>query len=104
LEIELNLDPDSNPNPDQELFTDPDPNLQIISDPSGSGCTTLTVPFLTLMYPYSCAHKAPMWHFFRLFNSVSDHHSFYVDAIWIKILMIIQITWKVKLSYPKKES
>jgi hypothetical protein len=49
LEAELNLDPDSNPDPnpvpesDPELITDPDPNLQIISDPSGSGsgCTTL---------------------------------------------------------------
>jgi hypothetical protein len=39
LETELNLDPDSNPDP--ELMTDPDPNLQIISDPAGSGCTTL---------------------------------------------------------------
>ncbi len=49
----FNLDPDSNqdPNPESdpdpesgpELITDPDPNLQIISDPSGSGsgCTTL---------------------------------------------------------------
>jgi hypothetical protein len=35
------LDPDSNPNPDPELITDPDPDLQIISDPAGSGCTTL---------------------------------------------------------------
>jgi hypothetical protein len=45
------LDPDSNPDPesDLELITDlevitaldPDPNLQIISDPSGSGCITL---------------------------------------------------------------
>ncbi len=45
MEAELNLDPDSNPNPnpesDQELITDPDPNLQIISDPAGSGSTTL---------------------------------------------------------------
>jgi hypothetical protein len=41
LEAKLNLDPDSNPDP--ELVTVPDPNLQIISDPagSGSGCTTL---------------------------------------------------------------
>jgi hypothetical protein len=39
LETELNLDPDSNPNP--ELIPYPDPNLQIISDPAGSGCTTL---------------------------------------------------------------
>ncbi len=31
MEAELNLDPDSNPDP--ELITDPDPNLQIISDP-----------------------------------------------------------------------
>jgi hypothetical protein len=47
LEAELNLDPDSNPDPnpesDPELITDPDPNLQIISDPAGSGCTTLAV-------------------------------------------------------------
>jgi hypothetical protein len=43
LEAELNLDPDSNPDP--ELITDPDPNLQIISDPAGSGCTTLVVKF-----------------------------------------------------------
>jgi hypothetical protein len=35
LETELNLDPDS------ELITDPDPNSQIISDSSGSGCTTM---------------------------------------------------------------
>jgi hypothetical protein len=47
LEAELNLDPDpeSDPESDPELITDPDPNLQIISDPagsgSGSGCTTL---------------------------------------------------------------
>jgi hypothetical protein len=52
LEAKLNLDPDSNPDPesdpesdpelDPELITDPDHNLQIISDPagSGSGCTT----------------------------------------------------------------
>ncbi len=39
MEAELNLDPDSNPDP--ELITDPDPNLQIISDPAGSSCTTL---------------------------------------------------------------
>ncbi len=43
MEAELNLDPDSNPNPesDPELISDPDPNLQIILDPDGSGCTTL---------------------------------------------------------------
>jgi hypothetical protein len=37
------LDPDSNPDPesDPELIPDPDPNLQVISDLSGSGCTTL---------------------------------------------------------------
>ncbi len=51
MEAELNLDPDSNPDPesdpDPELITDPDPNLQIISDPagSGSGCTTLVYKF-----------------------------------------------------------
>ncbi len=35
MEAELNLDPDSNPDPesDQELIADPDPNLQIMSDP-----------------------------------------------------------------------
>jgi hypothetical protein len=46
LETELNLDPDSNPDPesDPELITDPDPNLQIIPDPSGSECTTLILP------------------------------------------------------------
>jgi hypothetical protein len=52
LEAELNLDPDSNPDPytdpesDLELITDPDPNLQIISDPAGSGCTTLHATML----------------------------------------------------------
>jgi hypothetical protein len=52
LEAELNLDPDSNPNPnpesDPELITDPDPKLQIILDPagSGSGCTTLLTRIL----------------------------------------------------------
>jgi hypothetical protein len=35
LETEINLDP--------ELITDPDPNLQIILDPAGSGCTTLGI-------------------------------------------------------------
>jgi hypothetical protein len=44
LETELNLDPDSNPDP--ELITDPDPYLQIISDLAGSGCTTLKSLFL----------------------------------------------------------
>ncbi len=39
METELNLDPDSKPDPNPELITDPDPNLQIISDPAGSGCT-----------------------------------------------------------------
>ena len=47
MEAEINLDPDSNPDPnpesDPELITDLDPNLQIISDPAGSGCTTLLV-------------------------------------------------------------
>jgi hypothetical protein len=47
MEAELNLDPDSNPDPesDPELIRDPDPdpNLQIISDPAGSGCTTLVI-------------------------------------------------------------
>jgi hypothetical protein len=40
---ELNLDLDSNPDLelDQELITDPDPNLQIVSDPVGFECTTL---------------------------------------------------------------
>jgi hypothetical protein len=40
LEAELNLDPDSNPDPesDPELITDPDPNLQIISDPDAQHC------------------------------------------------------------------
>jgi hypothetical protein len=37
LETELNLDPDSNPDPEM----DPGPNLQIISDPAGSECTTM---------------------------------------------------------------
>jgi hypothetical protein len=37
LETELNLDPDPNP----ELITDLDPTLQIITDPAGSGSTTL---------------------------------------------------------------
>ncbi len=41
METDLNLDPDSNPDPNPELITDQDPNLQIILDPSGSGCTTL---------------------------------------------------------------
>jgi hypothetical protein len=39
LETELKLDPDSNPDP--ELITDPDTNLKIVSDPVGSGCTSL---------------------------------------------------------------
>jgi hypothetical protein len=43
LETELNLDPDSNPESDPELITDPDPNFQIIPDPAGSGCTTLAL-------------------------------------------------------------
>jgi hypothetical protein len=45
METEIILDPDSNPDPesDPELIADPDPNLQIISDPSGSGCTTLAI-------------------------------------------------------------
>ncbi len=38
-----NLDPDSYPDPksDPELIPVRDPNLQIISDPVGSECTTL---------------------------------------------------------------
>ncbi len=42
---ELNLDRDSNSDPesDQEIITDSDPNLPIISDPAGSECTTLGV-------------------------------------------------------------
>ncbi len=36
--MDLDLNPDSESDP--ELTTDP--NLQIISDPAGSGCTTLT--------------------------------------------------------------
>ncbi len=41
METELNLDPDSNQDPNPELIMDPDPYLQIISDPAGFGCTTL---------------------------------------------------------------
>jgi hypothetical protein len=44
LETEHNLDPD------QELFTDP--NLQIISDPAGSECTTLVSATTALMRSY----------------------------------------------------
>ncbi len=49
LEKELNLVPDSNPESDPKLITDPDPNLHIISDPSGSGCTTLVIRFCIFM-------------------------------------------------------
>ncbi len=57
LETELNLDPDSNPDP--ELIMDPDSNLQIISDPAGSGCTTLLLSVcvnsnMTALYEYWC--------------------------------------------------
>ncbi len=43
MDPDSNPDPDPNPESDPELITDPDPgpNLQIISDPAGSGCTTL---------------------------------------------------------------
>jgi hypothetical protein len=41
LKTELDLNPDSNLDPDQKLITDPDPNLQIISNPFGSRSTTL---------------------------------------------------------------
>jgi hypothetical protein len=61
LEAELNLDPDSNPDPesdpesDPELITDPDPTLQIISDPagSGSGCTTLVYEDVGILFLFS---------------------------------------------------
>ncbi len=50
------MNPDSNPDPESvpELITDPDLNLQIISDPSGSGCTTLVplpVRFAVIYFP-----------------------------------------------------
>jgi hypothetical protein len=41
LKTELNLDPATNPESDMEKITDPDPYLQIIWDPAGSGCTIL---------------------------------------------------------------
>ncbi len=41
--MDQDSNPDPNPESDPELITDPDPdpNWQIISDPAGSGCTTL---------------------------------------------------------------
>jgi hypothetical protein len=56
LETELNLDPDSNPDTesDPELITDPDPNLQIVSDPAGSGCTTLLQSYNLSLCPIPC--------------------------------------------------
>ncbi len=58
----LNLDPDSNPDPesDPELIMDPDPNLQIISDPAGSGCTTLGLNSLTNMRSLLTSEHQPM--------------------------------------------
>ncbi len=46
METELNLDPDSNPEPSLKLITDsdPDPKLKISLDPSGSTTLTATVP------------------------------------------------------------
>jgi hypothetical protein len=38
----LNLDPDLDPDSESDPELTTDPNLQIISDPVGSGCTTLT--------------------------------------------------------------
>jgi hypothetical protein len=45
LDPDSNPDPESDPESDPELITDPDPNLQIISDPAGSGskCTTVII-------------------------------------------------------------
>ncbi len=37
MKAELNLDPDSNPDPKLITDSDPDPNLRIISDLDGSG-------------------------------------------------------------------
>jgi hypothetical protein len=71
LEAELNLDPDSNPDPnpesDPELITDPDPNLQIIPDPAGSGsrCTTLLPSTSYHNYPTLAVFEAPP-------NGISD--------------------------------
>jgi hypothetical protein len=44
-ELELGSRFESDPKPDPEQITDPDPNLQIISDPAGSGCTPLSVRY-----------------------------------------------------------
>jgi hypothetical protein len=45
LETELNLNPDSNPVLNQELIMDPDPNLQIISDPDAQHCQQLLTTY-----------------------------------------------------------
>ncbi len=52
MEAELNLDPDSNPDPesDPELITDPDPNLQLISDPDAQHCLIPCSPKLLSLY------------------------------------------------------
>jgi hypothetical protein len=44
--------------PDPKLITDPDPNMQIISDPAGSGSTTLLVCFETKILGFKLVPKA----------------------------------------------
>jgi hypothetical protein len=61
------LDPDLNPDP--ELITGPDPNLQIVSDLAGSGCTTL-VPINLLVSANigndsQCFHKSVFFFFVK---------------------------------------
>jgi hypothetical protein len=78
LEAELDLDLDSNPDPesDPELITDPDPNLQIISGPagSGSGCTTLVNGNTHLKYniphPKQFFILVSYWLAFTFFNMI----------------------------------
>jgi hypothetical protein len=57
---------------DPELSTDPDPNLQIISDPSGSGCTTLVFWLLvlkTMPCPLTFIHSYQVF-FLSVANSI----------------------------------
>ncbi len=52
MKTELDLNADSNLDPDRKLITDPDPNLQIISNPFGSKSATLdfieSFPFMRM--------------------------------------------------------
>jgi hypothetical protein len=98
LETELNLDPDSN----TELITDLDPNLQIIPDPAGTGCTTLEICITKsqifswlLDWELNLVRKCILT---KLLQKILLKTSLFLSKLIISEVFLLQLFWEAFLS------